>query len=715
MNSIRATYTDPADPRPQTPTLRWVLPALLTATLAGCSKNSTTAATQSQPILPNFAAATFSNAAALTHSLFSFPPSTSTVYALEGSAEPETIIVERLPGTRTVMGLACAIVRDHVYEDGLLIEDTYDWYAQDDAGNVWYMGEAVLNYVYDANGVLIDTTTDGSWEAGLDIANTGAIAQPGYAMPANPRVGDHYYQEFYPGIAQDIGRVIAVNRPVTLADGRQVLCVLTEDTSAFAPGLERKFYAPGIGFVLEEKPGETATLQQRGRFETQPSSLPVFAQATFTAPAVLDHPLMASVQGITRLYTAVDPDEVETMVVERLPGTRTVMGIPCAIIRDRVFLDGHIKEDTRDWYAQDDDGNVWYMGEEVDNYVYDEQGNLSSINHNGSWEAGLDIAGVGSVALPGHHLPAQPVVGRSFYQEFYVGEAEDMGLTVADGALVTLDSGLAFNDCLQVLDWNPLDPDGLEYKFYAPQLGLVREAALHDLTETQVVGVFDQRPASIPNFAAASFTQSTLIDNDLFPLPPGATWEYESETEDGLELTTIEVLAATRVVAGKTCVAVRARAYLDAVIIEDTEDWYAQDDTGNVWYMGEDVLNYRYDENGNLLSTDNAGSWEAGLDIAGTGAPARPGIQMPANPLLGVSYYQEYYATEAEDMAQIIGTDVTVTLSTGEVFQHCVHTVDWNPLEPDAIEAKFYAPGLGLVLERHLVHGEVTELSDTNL
>jgi hypothetical protein len=125
--------------------------------------------------------------------------------ASDGSDEPETIVIERLPGTRMVMGLACAIVRDRVYVDGLLIEDTEDWYAQDDNGDVWYMGEDVLNHEYDADGNLLSTSTEGSWEAGLDPLGNGSVASPGIAMYGAPQAKAYYNQEFYKGVAEDTG------------------------------------------------------------------------------------------------------------------------------------------------------------------------------------------------------------------------------------------------------------------------------------------------------------------------------------------------------------------------------------------------------------------------------------------------------------------------------------------------------------------------------
>ncbi len=94
------------------------------------------------------------------------------------------------------------------WNEGVLVEDTFDWYAQDTAGNVWYLGELATNYEYDNKGNFIGTNNDGSWEAGVD----GAL--PGYAIEANPQVGDNYFQEFAPGIAEDEGQVISINESI---------------------------------------------------------------------------------------------------------------------------------------------------------------------------------------------------------------------------------------------------------------------------------------------------------------------------------------------------------------------------------------------------------------------------------------------------------------------------------------------------------------------
>ena len=535
-------------------------------------------------------------------------------------------------------------------------------------------------------------------------------------MLANPAIGDFYYQEFYEGEAEDIGRIVALDVPVTLADGCVFTCLKVRETSSLEKSAkEFKYFAPGAGVVLAEHVNGSESVEFRGRFLTNASSQPSFAACDFTTPEQIDHPLFPLQFELAHLYFAGSEDGNETTVVERLIGTRNVLGIDCARVRDRVFADGLLLEDTEDWFAQDDAGNVWYMGEAVVNYEYDDNGVLLGTNSNGSWETGLDIAGTGTNAQPGYQLPAITTPGVAYYQEVYPGEAEDMGLTVAPDATVSLPDGSVFTQCLRTLDWNPLDPDGLEYKLYAPGVGLIREESLHEAGSTSKIGRLDRSSVSIPNFAGASFSASTVIDNGSYPLPSGATWEYEAETEDGLETVLVNVLPQTRVVAGVTCVAVRDQVFLDGVIVEDTEDWFAQDDAGNVWYSGEAVINYEYDENGILLGTNDDGSWEAGLDLDGVGANALPGIQMRAEPIAGDSYYQEFYSTAAEDMAQIIATDVTVKIPGGKTYKGCLKTLDWNPLDPEGLEYKYDAPGIGFVFEEAL-HDDVTlELTDSSL
>ena len=147
--------------------------------------------------------------------------------------------------------------------------------------------------------------------------------------------------------------------------------------------------------------------------------------------------------------------------IEATGETRKVMGVTSLVVRDREWLNDQLAEDTRDWVAQDKDGNVWYFGEAVDNY---EDGKL--VDHDGSWEAGVDGAQPGIVML------GSPKVGDSYRQEYYPGKAEDMGTVVAVGKKVTVRQG-AFEDCVQIRDWSRIKEGEVEHKYFCAGPGLL--------------------------------------------------------------------------------------------------------------------------------------------------------------------------------------------------------------------------------------------------
>lgn len=191
----------------------------------------------------------------------------------------------------------------------------------------------------------------------------------------------------------------------------------------------------------------------------------------------------------------------------------------------------------------------------------------------------------------------------------------------------------------------------------------------------------------------ANFNQVVTNYNPLFPLIPGSTSLFKGETPGGTEEILVEVTDRKKLVQGVTTTVVRDRVWLDGVLIEDTDDWYAQDNDGNVWYLGEDVKNY---ENGVVV--DRHGSWESGVD----GALA--GIIMWASPNQGSVYYQEFYAGEAEDVGEVLALNETVTVPYGSLSS-CVKTEDTTPLEPDVLEYKFFCPGLGHALTVDITEG----------
>ncbi|MDH4145566.1 MAG: hypothetical protein OEY23_10430 [Acidimicrobiia bacterium] len=186
----------------------------------------------------------------------------------------------------------------------------------------------------------------------------------------------------------------------------------------------------------------------------------------------------------------------------------------------------------------------------------------------------------------------------------------------------------------------------------------------------------------------ADFT--SVVDHPYLPKLPGARWVYRSTAADGeVEIITVEVLDQRRVVMGVETIVVHDVVETEGgELVEDTYDWFAQDSGGNVWYFGEDTTAYRDDG-----TPSAAGAWEAGVGVA------LPGIVMPATPqVTGTGYRQEFLAGEAEDMAEVIAVSGKATVPAGR-FDDVITTRDWTPLEPETVEVKTYARGVGFVHE----------------
>lgn len=181
---------------------------------------------------------------------------------------------------------------------------------------------------------------------------------------------------------------------------------------------------------------------------------------------------------------------------------------------------------------------------------------------------------------------------------------------------------------------------------------------------------------------------SVDIDNPYWPMEPGTRWTYREMDEAGEELTVVvTVTSETKEIAnGVVARVVRDTVTSGGALIEDTFDWYAQDESGTVWYLGEETAEF---EDGEVATT--AGSFEAGVD------GALPGIIMPAAPAVGMSYRQEFYEGEAEDNGQILSVEEQVEVPAGH-YDDAVLTKDTITIEPDVLEYKLYARGVGPVL-----------------
>ena len=169
-------------------------------------------------------------------------PGARWVYEGVEDGETERVEVVVTDERRQILGISAVVVRDTVTVDGELVEDTFDWFAQDRDGNVWYLGEDSKEY---EGGKVV--STEGSWEAGVDGA------QPGVVMLAEPEMGDEYRQEFYAGEAEDVAKVVGLDDTIDVPFGTFNSILVTEDRNPLEPRLlERKYYAPGIGVVYEE-------------------------------------------------------------------------------------------------------------------------------------------------------------------------------------------------------------------------------------------------------------------------------------------------------------------------------------------------------------------------------------------------------------------------------------------------------------------------------
>ena len=196
---------------------------------------------------------------------------------------------------------------------------------------------------------------------------------------------------------------------------------------------------------------------------------------------------------------------------------------------------------------------------------------------------------------------------------------------------------------------------------------------------------------------------STNISNPYFPLKPGTKFVYEGDTAAGHEHDEVLVKHTTHKFLGVDCVEVRDTSWINGALEEDTTDWYAQDDAGNVWYFGEEAKQYA---GGILIGID--GSWQAGVD------DALPGIVMEASPAALDVYRQEYAISEAEDMADVVGLGKSESVPYTGPFNNALQTHEFSGLEPSASEQKYYVPNVGYVLSIDDENGERLELTEVH-
>lgn len=173
-----------------------------------------------------------------------FPLQRGTTFTYDGTVDgqPAEEVMQVTNDTKVIQGVQTTVVHDVLSINGIVAEDTFDWYAQDTDGNVWYFGEDTREL--DASGNVI--STEGSWQAGKHGARAGII------MLAHPQVGDTYRQEFAEGVAEDMATVVSLTKSVKVPYGSFDNVLLTRETTPLAPGdIGYKYYAPTVGIVVD--------------------------------------------------------------------------------------------------------------------------------------------------------------------------------------------------------------------------------------------------------------------------------------------------------------------------------------------------------------------------------------------------------------------------------------------------------------------------------
>lgn len=184
---------------------------------------------------------------------------------------------------------------------------------------------------------------------------------------------------------------------------------------------------------------------------------PLIEPTAFTT--TINNPYFNLPIGRELIYEGQTEDGIEKIVISITGETKEIMGVKTLVYRDKVYINEELVEDTKDYLAQDAEGNVWYFGEDVDNY---ENGEV--IDHAGGWIAAVDGA------QPGIWIKVHPLEGDSYRQEYYQDTAEDMRDVVKVGEVVSIGMG-SYNDCVKMYDWTPLESKSREYKYYCAEVG----------------------------------------------------------------------------------------------------------------------------------------------------------------------------------------------------------------------------------------------------
>ena len=186
----------------------------------------------------------------------------------------------------------------------------------------------------------------------------------------------------------------------------------------------------------------------------------------------IDNPWFPLIPGTTFIYHGVKDRKAARDVVTVTDASKTIQGVRCTAVRDRLYLAGHLAERTTDWYAQDRRGNVWYFAEAT--AELDRNGRVTSTE--GSWQAGRNGARAGI------YMTARPAVGQTRRQEYYRGHADDHFAVVSVRASVSVPY-VSSSHAVLTKEWTPLEPGTLDHKYYVRGIGNVKEVTVKGPTE----------------------------------------------------------------------------------------------------------------------------------------------------------------------------------------------------------------------------------------
>lgn len=468
---------------------------------------------------------------------------------------------------------------------------------------------------------------------------------------------------------------------------------------------------------------------------TEPTVDPEFVledldSATFDNPTEINNRWFPMTQGTQFVYDGFTQEGANkiphSLVFTVTDLTKEVAGVQTVVAYILDYSDHQLVEAEIAFYAQDNDGNVWFMGEYPEVYEFGE------IVEAPAWIPGLKGAKAGIV------MKADPQLGRPSYAQGW-GPAvnwSDRGRVVALNEEICVPV-TCYEDVLVTEEFSQSEPNAFQIKYYAPGVGNIRvgwrgddatreelelvelnqlspeelaevraaaleleESALKNSKEVYAVTapmVYSPQPtasaavAEFPEFDPANYSTPTLINNVWMPLRPGTRWLYEGTALDDegnsftrrIEFTVTDM---TKEIAGIETVVAWIVDYNDGEVVEKEIAFYAQDDKGAVWYFGEYPEEY---EDGEFVA---ATPWIHGIE------DARAGIKMVKEPELGMPpYYQGWGpAVEWSDYGQVdeVGT---YTCIPGNCYTNVLVMAESSLGEVNAYQLKYYAPGVGEV------------------